>query len=275
MKEFWTAKRTIYPAIFRVLVGSILLFDLICTYPASDILFNPEINAFLPQTEIMMFLAENSTAFILVYTILLILFILGIGKNITSFLVFACTLLFVQLTNVMETWGERILFFTLMYFVFVDSFRFLALNKTKGKYSFISKLAIWSILLNLFLIYLNNAYFKITDKDWFNGYAVFYSFSQYSHFKDSFWYPLLSNGFISKAVGYFIILQQLLFVPLVIWKKTRYFMIILVAAIHLIMLKEFGLWKFELILILIFGFILTDDEWRRIFSKFRIDFNSK
>ena len=46
------------------------------------------------------------------------------------------------------------------------------------------------------------------DKDWQQGIAVFYSFSQYPGFQDSFWYSILSHKFIANFINYFIIFQQ-------------------------------------------------------------------
>lgn len=267
MKAFWTAERTIYPSIFRVLIGLVLLVDLISIFPSSDILYNPEFNAFLPTTGFVSFLSENSVLFFSIIGLILIAFMLGIGKKISSFLVFVFHFLMIQLTLPLMTWGETILKFSLLYFIFVDSFKYFSIQKSKGEFQLISKLAVWSIILHVFLIYLNNAYFKILDKDWQQGIAVFYSFSQYAGFQDSVWNGILSHEFMAKFINYLIIFQQLSFVPMVIWKKTRWIAILLSIIIHVMMLFEFGLWKFELIVILLYGFLLNDEEIKKICPK--------
>ena len=264
MKEFWTAERKIFPSVFRVLIGLVLLVDLISIYPSSELLFNLELNSLLPDSKFTAILIEHSFVFLLAYGLVLIAFLLGIGRNFTSFLVFCFHLLMMQLTHSLLTWGDIILKFSLLYFVFADSFRYLSLRKSPSKFPWIAKLAVWSIILHVFLIYLNNAYFKITDNDWQQGIAVYYSFSQYPGFKESIWYTIISNEFWAKTLNYFIIFQQLTFVPLVIWKKTRIWAILLSCFIHLTMLYEFGLWKFEIIVMLHYGFLLNDYEWRKI-----------
>ncbi len=264
MKEFWIAQRTIYPALFRVMIGLVLFLDLISTYSSGGILFNPVFNGFLPETGIASFLAEHYQLFSVGYGIVLIAFILGVGKNLTSFLVFCFHLVVMEMTFSLMTWGDIILKFSLLYFVLADSFKYLSLQKSNGNLSFISQLAVWSIILHLFLVYLNNAYFKILDKDWQQGIAVFYSFSQYSGFQDSFWYSILSHKFMANFINYFIIFQQLTFVPLVLWKKSRKLAIIVSIFIHIIMMFQFGLWKFEIIVILLYGFLLNDREWRKL-----------
>src|SRR5690606_30739679 len=156
MKEFWTAPRTIYPSIFRVMIGFVLLLDLISTYMSGKILFNPVFNGFLPEVGITSFLAEHYQMFSLAYGIVLVAFILGIGKNLTSFLLFCFHLIVMELTFPLMTWGDIILKFSLLYFVFVDSFKYLSLRKSNKDFSFLSQLVIWSVILHLFLIYLNN-----------------------------------------------------------------------------------------------------------------------
>lgn len=263
MKEFWVANRTIYPAIFRVLIGLLLLTDLIFTLPSGYFLFDSTYNNFIPNSGIIGVLSENWKIFSGVYGLILLLFILGIGRNLISFLVFLCYWFWVEMTMPLLTWGDTILKFSLLYFVLVNSFQYLSIQKS-NYLGIISKLGIWSILLHLFLIYLNNAYFKLLDADWQEGRALFYSFSQYAGFDTSIFKPLLSNAFISKYLGYFVIVQQLTFVPLVIWKKTRFLAIGLSIIIHLTMMVQFELWKFELIVILLYGFLLTDEEWKKI-----------
>jgi hypothetical protein len=272
MKEFFQAERNIYPSIFRIFIGWVLLIDLIFSLPAGFFLFNPEFNANLPKGEIFTFIYSNWQIFSGIYALILFLFILGIGKNILSFLVFLFHWIWLDLTMPLITWGDTILRFSLMYFVVVDSFKYLSLQPSKQS-GFLSQLGIWSIILHIFLIYLNNAYFKILDIDWQEGRALFYSFSQYPSFENSIFKPVISNDFLSKYLGYFIISQQLSFVPLVLWKKTRFGAILLSILIHFTMMVQFGLWKFELIVILLYGFLLNDEEWKkilpsRLYSKF-------
>src|SRR5690606_9454068 len=272
MKEFFTANRSIYPAIFRVAIGWVLLMDLLVSLPAGSFLFNPEFNASLPTAELFKIIYSNWKIFSGIYILFLVFFILGIGKHIVTFGVFLFHWIWLDITVPLFTWGDAILKYSLMYFVVVNSFKYLSVSKSSQS-SFLSQLGIWSIILHLFLVYLNNAYFKILDSDWQQGRALFYSFSQYPSFSTSLLKPIISHEILSKYLGYFIILQQLTFVPLVIWKKTRFWAILLSILLHFIMMINFGLWKFELIVILLYGFLLNDLEWRRIIpTKIQIKF---
>lgn len=266
MKEFWTAERKLYAPVFRVAMGLILLIDLLTTIPSISFLFHPEFNSFLPLQGVLGFLAKYPFVFFGLYASILLLFIFGVGKQFVSFLVFLFYFCMVQWSIPFVTWGDKILRFTLFYFVWVDSFRYLSVYRSRGNLSLLSKLAVLSIILHLFLIYMNNAYFKAINRDWQLGYAVFYSFSQYPHFKESIFYPIISNGFLSKWIGYSVILLQLSFVPLAIWRKTRIPLLIVSALLHVVMMFQFGLWKFEWIVLLHYGFVLTDEDWKRIFG---------
>lgn len=277
MIEFWNQPRTFYPSMFRILIGLVLLLDLIFTFPSGSILFNPEFTDYPPVSGIITFLRENYVPFYLAYGIILTLFILGIGKNFISLLLYVFQFLLFFMNPYLNSWGDVILKFILMYFVFVDSFRFLSFRKSNlsenSVWNYVSKLAVWSIVLHIFLIYLSNGIYKSMDADWQNGYAAFYSFSQFSGFQDSFFYPVLSNENFSKILSWLVVAQQLTFVPLIIWKKTRYFAIVLGILVHLIMFYQFGLWKFETIMILLYGFLLNDKEWQKIIpAKLRKEF---
>ena len=267
MKEFWTSERKLYAPVFRVAIGLILLIDLLFTFPSISFLFQPDLNAFLPLQGILGFTAEHPFVFFGLYALVLVLFIFGIGKHVVSFMVFVLYFFMLQFSFPLVTWGDKILRFTLLYFVFVDSFRYLSVNRSTGTLSLLSKLAVLSIILHLFLIYVNNAYFKVTNRDWQLGHAVFYSFSQYPNFKESVFYPIISNGLLSKWIGYSVILLQLSFGPFSMWRKTRITILIVSTFLHVLMMFQFGLWKFEWIVILHYGFVLTDDDWKRIFGK--------
>lgn len=268
MMDFWKQPRTIYPSIFRILIGLVLLLDLIFTFCSGKILFDPQLVNYAESGNFISFVRDNYIAFFISYGLVLILFILGVGKNIMSLLVYIFHFIMLLISPYILNWGDTILKFILLYFIFVDSFRFFSVQKSKIKanniWSFISQLAVWSIVLHLFLIYLSNGFYKSLDTDWQNGYAPFYSFSQFSGFETSLFYPLISSGNLSKIISLLIISQQLTFVPFIIRKKTRYIAMFLGITVHLIMFYQFGLWKFEVIIILLYGFLLNDSELKNI-----------
>ncbi len=273
MIEFWKQPRTFYPPIFRVLIGLVLLLDMMFTFPSGTIQFNPEFVSYPVLSDLISFLRDNHIPFHISYGLVLILFILGIGKNITVFVVYIFHFIIFFVSPHIMNWGDVILRFTLLYFVFVDSFQSYSFttHKSNGKNlrAYVSQLAVWSIILHLFLIYLSNGFYKSLDNDWQQGFAPFYSFSQFSGFESSLFYPVLSNEVSGKIISYLVITQQLTFIPLVLWKRTRFFAIIIGVIVHLIMFFQFGLWKFETIIILHYGFLLSDNEWKGIISRFK------
>lgn len=276
MKEFWCAEREIYPSIFRVLLGMLLLFDLAFSFSSFEFIFDSNVNAFFPDATFLKIIAEHYLIFIGIYAFSIFLWILGMGRNATSALVFVGYVLYFEMTGVLVTWGDVILKFSLFFFIFVNGFRYLSLGVTKDRTSLLSKLAVASIVLHLFLVYLSNAYFKISDTSWQDGVGVYYSFAQYPNFESSFWFPIVANQFFGPLLNYFIILLQLLFVPLVLWRKSRKWVIFVSILVHVAMVFQFGLWKFELIMLLLFGFVFNDAEWRTILpNKFHLKFFPK
>lgn len=277
MREFWNEQRTIYPSIFRVLIGLVLLIDLIFTFSSGKFLFNSEFTNYPELGNFISLIRNNYVPFFIAYGLILVLFIIGVGKNFTSLLVYVFHFIMLMISPYILNWGDTILKFILLYFIFADSFKFYSIQKSqipeKSIRNYISKLAIWSIILHLFLVYLSNGFYKSMDADWQRGFAPFYSFSQFSGFQDSLFYPIISNGNLSKLISYLIVGQQLTFIPFIIWKKTRYIAIVLGILIHLIMFYQFGLWKFETIMILLYGFLLSDREWQKIIpEKLRKEF---
>lgn len=275
MKEFWNEPRTIYPSIFRILIGLVLLVDLIFTFSYAKLLFDAELTIYPDAGNFISFIRNNYMPFFIGYGLVLVLFILGIGKNITSIFVYIFHFIMLLLSPYILNWGDIILKFTLLYFVFVDGFKFYSIQKSKihpkSIWNYISKLAVWSIILHLFLIYLSNGFYKSMDADWQSGFAPFYSFSQFPGFENSFFYSVISNGNLSKIISYIIIGQQLTFIPLIFWKKTKYMAIGFGVILHVVMFCQFGLWKFEIIMILLYGFLLNDTEWMKIIPKFLKD----
>lgn len=268
--NFWKAERTVYPPLFRILLGTILLIDAVFSISVNGFIFDANFNALYHQNSVLNFFRENHIVFQSIYIIFLLLFLIGIGGFWVKGIVFLFSVAFDLLEPTALTWGDLILGFTLLYFIFADSSQHLSAGKKHRKSDlekWIAKLAVFSIILNLFLVYVSNGYSKLTDSTWQEGYAVYFAFAQFQNFENSFFHLLLKNEWISQLTSYFIILIQFLFPVWVMIRKTRIPIILIGIVLHLIMLWQFGLWKFELIVILLYGFLLNDEEWRRILPR--------
>lgn len=277
--KFWTADRTFYPSVFRVLIGLTLLVDAVVSLGVTGFLFDEKYNAFLSANWVFDAIRDNYYVFYLVYILFLLLFTLDLGGIIIKSILFLFSVLFNMLEPAVFTWGDMILSFTFFYFIIIDSSRFLTPFRVPQKskpLEFLSQLGIWSIIIHLFLVYLSNGYSKLMDITWQNGTAVYFAFGQYQDFESSVFYQILKNEAMAKTVNYFIIFFQITFPIFIMMKKTRIPFILVGILLHFMMMWQFGLWKFEFIIILLFGFLISDQEWEnllpgKIWNKFKTE----
>lgn len=270
--ENFLDNRTIYPSIFRVILALILLFDLISMFPFLNEIFAIEnyvysIDRHFPFLE---GIRQNIQIYFGLFILTTSLFLLGIGKNITSFLVFLFFLLKFLLLTPNMTYGIYILRISLLFFIFVNSFQYLSLQKSKQN-SLLSRLATLSIMLHLCLIYISNATFKLLDFSWQKGDALGYFFLG-SQTTDIFEIGnfMMNYPYVLTFMGYSVVIFQLLF-PILIWfQKTKWFFIITGILMHLGMALVLQLYFFQIVVILHYGFFIKDEEWRKLFALLKI-----
>lgn len=265
--------RLIYAAIFRVTLSILLLIDVIGKLIAGKQLYL--ISDFVyKQDQVLLFLPyirENITVFLCLFAGVLVLFLFGIGRSFTSLLVFLFLTVDVWLLDPGLSWGEAILRITMLYFVFVDSFRYFAIQKDAKEPGLFHQLAVYSIMLNVCLIYLINAWHKLHNVEWLDGYAVSYIFN-FMHYRDylefgSFLeeYPLLV-----QLISWFVLFFQTTFSFFIWVKRLKWFWILSGILMHIIMAVTLQLYKFELIMILLYGFFVTDEEWKQLFGTIKL-----
>lgn len=259
-----------YSAFFRVAIAVLLLLDVFTSFPLASDIYNLTGYEHANDLSFPFFsvLRENIQIFLSVYVFFLILFLLGIGRNLTSVIIFILYNIDFLLIYPGVFWGDYVLRTTLLYFVFVDSFQYLALNIRKKDSEILSRLAVLSIMLNVCLVYVSNAYFKLHNSEWLDGTAIAYFF-KFSEVLDLNKVGSLFGGneFFIKISTWMVLIFQIIF-PLMIWfKRTKYPWILIGILIHLFMAVTLQLYKFELIIILLYGFFISDNEWRNIFRK--------
>lgn len=262
-----------YPAFFRVAIALLLFIDL-----AGNLLyvqhiykipgFTYALDSTLPFSA---FLRDHISLFLSCYLIILILFLFGIGRNITSALVFLFITLDFFLIYPAVFWGDYVLKITLLYFIFTDSFQHFTLFKSKESPGIFHRLSVLAIMLNLCLVYLSNAYFKLHSPEWINGSALAYFFG-FSEVLDLNNIHILfrNQEWLIRSATWSVLIYQITF-PFLIWfKKLKWVMIAAGILIHAIMAVTLQLYKFELIMILLYGFFVTDEEWKQLFGKIKL-----
>ena len=219
-------------------------------------------------------LREHIGIFLMLYIAILLLFIRGVGMHLTAFVVFLFTFLDNILIHPAIFWGDYILRFTLLYFIFTDSYRFFVYKPSFGKPGLLHFLSIWSLKIHVVLIYMTNAWYKWWSDDWISGYAIGYFFNS-AQVNDIF----NIGGFVMqfpefiRISTWFVLFFQTTF-PIFIWFiKIKWFWIFVGILMHAIMAVTLQLYKFELIMVLLYGFFISDREWQYLLSKFNVKLN--
>lgn len=260
-------------AIFRVIIGCVILVDIISItaynsdiYNAKDFIY-PSDNGLA----IIEFLRKHIQYFLVAYIFVLASWIIGIGKNITSLLVYICVVLEFFLIQPYALWGDDILRATLLFFIFVDSFYYLSIKPIKSKSTIFSRWAVYAIMVHLCYIYVSNAYFKIQNDEWQSGFAVAYFLESAAevdlfNIKELF----INSSFLIKTSTWLVLIFQIIFPFLVWFKRIRIPLLIFGIITHFFMGFVLQAYKFEMIVMLHFAFFISDEEWSYMFKKLKI-----
>lgn len=216
--------------------------------------------------KILDFFRANYMLFFYSYLFFMLLNIFGIGKHLTAFVVYVLYTIKLMLTGVIF-WGDSILATTLLFFIFVDSYQKLTLFKSKKSNSTIiaiSNLAVISIIIHLFLVYFENAIYKLAAFNWRNGLAVFYFIRHVEPISTPLALTFTSNIIIAKLMSYGTLIFQALFFPLALIKRIKKYMVVLGIIIHVTIGLFTHLYGFQLIIISLYGFLFTDVEFKKI-----------
>ncbi|CAM1343865.1 hypothetical protein [Tenacibaculum amylolyticum] len=270
-----------YAPFFRVFICIYLLKDIIIMWQFNDIIYKgnsfayPNLSPFLETFNINTHLVrENFNVFYSIYILLILLFLLGIGKRITVFFLFICIEITQNLAWITLNGGDNILKFAILYFIFIDSYSKYSITplKYKSEYSrqignLLSNLGGYSLCFHFCLVYLVSALHKINADVWFNGVATYYILGS-ERFRGTPWnVALVKNGFFVTLTTYGAVIIELFF-PFLVWNKRFKFLLLIAAALlHLGIAIFMMLYDFQILFILILGFFITNKEWTIIHQK--------
>ena len=224
-----------YSSIFRVFIALFLIKDVIITNGLKNLLFKG-VEFYIPTKSFLLeilsintdFVRNNFDYFNILYLIIIILYLFGVGKKFTAFILYVIFDIMQQLNSVTLNGGDNLLKFILLYMVFINSYDYFSISKLKYKNSeyekfdnFISNLAVLSIKLHLCLVYFLSGVHKINADVWFNGVATYYTLSLERFRGTSFNLYIAKNAFIVLISTYMTILIEISY-PFLIWfKETR------------------------------------------------------
>lgn len=270
-----------YLAVFRLFTCIYLIKTLISQWPYLHILYGPRsfVTAMpAPLTELLGInshvIREHYQVFVLLYLLVIVLYLFGIGRHLTALLLFLFYETQQRLCPLVLNGGDNLLKFIMLYMVFADSYQYFSIkvkalqNDTLRRLSNLcSNLCVKAVTIHFCLIYLWSAWHKIHADVWFNGVATYYTFSL-ERFKGTPWNDWLArNGYFVTFTTYFTLLFETYFPALVWFKKTRVPVVICGIALHLGIYVFMMIYGFEVIFIMTYGFFFRDAEWMPLLQK--------
>lgn len=272
-----------YSSLFRVFIALFLIKDIVITNSLKNLLYIG--NEFYITNESFFlevlsintsFVRNNFNFFNVLYLVVIILYLFGVGKRITAFTLYIIFDIMQQLNPITLNGGDNLLKFILLYMVFINSYDYFSISKLNYKNSehtklsnFLSNLGILSIKLHLCLVYFLAGIHKINADVWFNGVATYYTLSLERFRGTSFNLKLAQNAFLVLISTYMTILIEISYPFLVWFKATRKTLIILAILLHLSISILMMLLDFQMVFILVQGFFFTDKEILLVMNKIK------
>ena len=268
-----------YSPYLRVFICLYLFKDIFIMWEFNHIIYEsnsfliPEISPYLNFLKIdIAFIRDYFYLIYSTYILLIILFLLGIGKRITPFLLFWALGIIQTLSWLTLNGGDNMIKFIVLYYVFIDSYSKFSLIKSKqngnSKISnLLSNLGGYSICFHLCLVYFISSIHKIHADVWFNGVATYYILISERFNGTPLNAQLVKSGLFVTVTTYGTILIELAF-PFLIWnKQIKFLLIILALCLHLGIAIFMMLYDFQILFIVILGFFITNREWEYFSNK--------
>ena len=260
-----------YASFFRLFICFFLIKDVILNWNFNAVLFKGESFLSVPNSRFSSllgvspsFFTDNFNFLYAVYISLIILFFFGIGKRVTLLILYIFYVIISNLITLTSDYGDSFMQIILFYMIFIDSFNYFSINKTKKSdalNNIVSNLAGLSICIHVCLIYFISVLFKINTESWFNGTATYYALSLERFTGTNFNSVLANNGFFVTLSTYGTVFLEL-FYPVLVWfKSTKYVVIVMAVLLHLSIGILMMLYDFQLLFILVQGFFIPNTKW--------------
>lgn len=267
--------KSYYLAILRVLISVWFLKELIFRSPGFETLYSTRSFLQLDSTKYLqlfhldaVFLKQHYMVLIGICVLLLLLNLFGIGRNLTSFLLFIAFTILYHLDDRFCNGGDEMSMVVLFYLSFANTFSHLTLYKRKPLaapkeklYNLVSNLAAYSLIINLCISYFMAGLFKAGDANWQNGTGIYY-------FVNDDRYSVFAAGgrhvnmpfIISAIIGHGTIALELLF-PFLIWDRWgRRIALSLCLLMHLGIYSFLMIYGLTLVFVIQYGMFFTNEE---------------
>lgn len=272
--------KAFYLAFMRVALCFFLLKEILIKLPYLDTLYgNGSVFKFIDHsgfavTGINTGIFRNNYQFIVgLYIAVLVLFMFGVGKRFSAFIIFALLLLLQKMNNSTINGGDKMVKLMMLYFVFANSFEYFAIKK-KGNQAIasatdnlISNLAAYSLMIQLCLAYMVTFINKVNNPFWINGTANYYNFNTEAFQGTGMNAVLAHSPLFVYLSTYFTLLFEGSFAFLIWFKRCRIPLLIGGLSLHLGIYVFMMIYNLQIVFLLPYGFFFSNDEVIHFFKK--------
>ncbi len=282
-----TNERAFYLAFLRVAVSAWYLKEMLLRWPALGILYsNSTFLKVAPARALKFFhldvvvLKEHYMLIAYACMLLLLLNVFGIGRNVTSFLLFLVLALLNNMNYQFYNAGDKMALMLTGYLAVANTFSYFTLFKRKPfgppkekVYNLLSNLAAYSIIINVCLAYFFAGVYKLFDPFWQKGTALHY-FLNYDRFS-----VLAAGGYVHFPMVFLYIINygtmalELCFPVLVFYnKRWRNITLGLLLLMHIGIYSFLMVFAMSVIFVMQYGMFYSDEEVLAAVSKIRAPF---
>ncbi|MBK3497196.1 HTTM domain-containing protein [Viridibacillus sp. YIM B01967] len=208
------------------------------------------------------------------------LYTIGFKGRFTSIVNFILVFSIHERNHLILDGGDNVMRIILFYLIFAQTTRFFSVDSYRRqitdrevKTSFVSSslhnLAILAAVMQLCIMYLNSALYKVMGEVWQNGTAVYYTLQVEEYSLPFFRNIINSSDLIIALVTYGTVIVQISFPFLLFNKRTKYFSLILVVGMHIGIGIVMGLFTFSITMIVIDLLLISNKDYIKAFSFIR------
>lgn len=227
-------------------------------------------------------LSNSDIYFNIIYHIgilLSVLFIIGYKTRLVSIINFIFYFSLLERNPMISDGGDNILRVCLFYLLFADMSRYFSIdskktnqrsNSLKTKITNIfHNIACIATIIQISILYLVSGLYQIIGEMWHNGTAIYY-IMQVDQFSRGILTPLISNNtYLIVILTYLAIIIKIAFPFLLFNKYTKYFIVLCIVGFHIGIAYGMGLITFSLTLIVLEFIVLTDQEYKTFYHKYK------
>ncbi len=277
-------EKAYYLAILRVIVCIWFLKEMLFRWPALKTLYSDQ--SFLtiaPEPSLLLFRLDpawfKAHYMMVIYAcvVLLLLNLLGIGRNLVAFLLFLAFVLLYSINSRYLNAGDKMSVILLFYLSFTNSYSYLTLFKRKPLpepkeklYNLLSNLAAYSIVLNLCFVYFAAGLAKLLNPFWQKGEAMYYFLN------DERFFVFAAGGkhvglpaFLLYIINYGTIMLEIAFPLVFLNKKCRNIILLICLVMHLGIYSFLMIYGMSILFIIQYGLFYSNEEVMALTGKIK------